>query len=212
MGKARHARKKTVKKWAVAIWIIVALFVAGMAWANAAVLFLSGNDIVSVQEARDAGADCILVLGARVDGKAPSAILEKRLECGVELYFEGAAPKLLLTGDGGQHRYDEVSVMQQYALDAGVPGEDILLDSEGYDTYSSLCRARDVLGIQNIFIVTQGYHMDRALYIAKMIGLDARGVTAEGQAEGQWFRSLREVIARAKDYAVCIIKPAPTEF
>lgn len=212
MSRARHARKKPVKKWAVVIWIVAVLFAAGMIWTNAAVLFLSKNDVVSVQEAQNRGADCILVLGARVDGDVPGTILKRRLERGVELYFEGAAPKLLLTGDGGQHRYDEVSVMQRYALDAGVPGEDILLDREGFDTYSSLRRAGDVFGIQNVLIVTQSYHMDRALYIAGMMGLDARGVTAESQAEGQWFRNLREVIARAKDYVICIFKPLPTQF
>ena len=212
MGRARHARKKAIKKWIVVIWIVAFLFAAGMIWTNTAMLISSKNDIVSAQEAQSSGAEGILVLGARVDGDVPGAILTRRLERGVELYFNGAAPKLLLTGDGGQHRYDEVSVMQRYALNAGVPAEDILLDREGFDTYSSLKRAKDVFGIQSVVIVTQNYHMDRALYIAGKMGMDARGVTAESQAEGQWFRNLREVAARVKDYIICIFKPSPTHF
>jgi SanA protein len=139
-------------------------------------------------------------------------ILENRLKTGVELYRQGAAPKLLLTGDGGRHRYDEVSVMQQYALDAGVPAKDIILDRDGFDTYSSIYRAKAVYDMTSVLIVTQSYHMPRALFDARALGLQALGAQAQGQAEEQWLRDLREVAARAKDYVVCIFKPVPVQY
>lgn len=212
MGRAGHVQKKRTKHLAAAAWIAVAVVAAGLIFTNAAVLFQPGKTIVNAQEARETGADCILVLGARVDGGVPGAILQSRLETGVELYRLGAAPKLFLTGDGGQHRYDEVDAMRKYALDAGVRAQDIVVDDEGFDTYSSIYRAKSVFGFASAIIVTQPYHLPRALYIAHELGLAAFGVETKNEAEGQWFRDLREIAARAKDWAVCILKPAPKQF
>jgi len=204
LKKARHSTKKPHRKRIAALWILAALFAAGLAWTNIAVLYQPGQDTAGVRDEQGTEAECILVLGARVDGSAPSVILENRLLTGVELYRQGAAPKLLLTGDGGQRRYDEVSVMQQYALDAGVPAEDIVLDREGFNTYTSLTRAKDLYGIKSMIIVTQSYHMPRALYDARALGIEAKGAMAQGQAEEQWYRDLREIAARAKDYILCL--------
>lgn len=207
MGKAKHSDQN--KKWTTAVWMIIAALAACAAWANGAMLASSGRYIVSAQEAQTFQADCILVLGARVDGDVPSLILKNRLSCGVDLYFQEDAAKLLLTGDGGENRYDEVSVMQSYALQSGVSGQDILLDRKGFDTYDSIYRAKELYGVRRVVIVTQSYHLYRALYIARALGLEARGVAAEPQKDGQLLRDLREVIARCKDFAACMVKPQP---
>ena len=156
-------------------------------------------------------ADCILVLGAgvREDGSV-SDMLKDRLDYGIALYKAGAAPKILMSGDHGQEHYDEVNTMKQYAIKQGVPSEDIFMDHAGFSTYESMYRAKEIFGAGRIVAVTQKYHMYRALYIAKQLGLSAEGVSsAPRQYRGQSMREARELLARAKDFFVCMVKPAP---
>lgn len=156
--------------------------------------------------------DCIMVLGAAVnpDG-TPSPILEDRLKTGVSLYHRGVAPKLLLTGDDGQVEYNEVQAMKNYAVSAGVPEEDIFLDHAGFSTYDSVYRASYVFNIESAVVVTQEYHLYRTLYSCKKMGIEALGVGADQEVySGQEYREVREVLARVKDFVMCIIKPEPT--
>lgn len=168
--------------------------------------------ILSAEAAAAWEADCILVLGAGVrEGGRPSAMLAERLDAAVELYGSGAAPKLLMSGDHGREHYDEVNVMKDWALAAGVPSEDVFMDHAGFSTYESIYRARDVFQARRVLIVTQQYHLYRALYIASALGLEARGVACDTQRYyGQFYRELREVLARDKDVLQCILKPEPT--
>ena len=169
--------------------------------------------MIDIKEAAEWGsADCILVLGCQVrsDG-TPSLMLSDRLDLGIELYNIGAAPKLLMSGDHGQVEYNEVSAMKQYATDTGIASEDIFMDHAGFSTYESIYRAKEIFGVEKIIIVSQEYHLYRALYIADNLGLEAYGVAAEGQNyAGQSMRDFREVLARAKDFATVVIKPEPT--
>ena len=156
-------------------------------------------------------ADCILVLGAgiRTDG-SPSPMLQDRLNTGIELYQNGAAPKLLMSGDHGRKKYNEVQTMKDIALDQGVPSEDVFMDHAGFSTYDSLYRARDVFQTRKVIIVTQKYHLYRALYIARSLGLDAWGVSADTRRyRGQSQRDFREILARDKDFFVSVFKPLP---
>ena len=157
-------------------------------------------------------ADCILVLGCYVNEKGePSAMLTDRLRRGLELYDAGAAPKLLMSGDHGQHTYDEVNAMKTYALNAGVPSEDIFLDHAGFSTYESIYRLKAVFGAKKVIIVSQKYHLHRALQIANAFGLEAYGVAADYRTySGQTYRDLREILARDKDFVKSIFKPKPT--
>lgn len=155
--------------------------------------------------------DCILVLGAgvREDG-SPSHMLEDRLKTAIALYQAGVAPKLLMSGDHGRVDYDEVNVMRQYALDAGVPSEDIFMDHAGFSTYDSIYRARDIFLADQILVVTQGYHLPRALYIADALGVKAEGISADLRMyAGQLGRDIREAAARVKDFGYALLKPAP---
>jgi len=138
-------------------------------------------------------------------------MLADRLDCGIRLYESGASDRLLMSGDHGREEYDEVNVMKDYAVQAGISSEAVFMDHAGFSTYESLYRARDIFQCKRILIVTQGYHMYRALYIAESLGLDAQGVASDPRAyAGQAMREVREIAARVKDFAMCIVKPLPT--
>ena len=156
--------------------------------------------------------DCIIVLGCLVKSDAtPSDMLADRLSVGIDLYNHNAAPKLLMSGDHGQTDYDEVNVMKACAIAAGVPSEDVFMDHAGFSTYESILRAKEIFGADKIIIVTQEYHLYRALYIANALGIDAYGVSADLRTySGQTKRDIREVLARVKDVGYSIFKPDPT--
>ena len=155
--------------------------------------------------------DCILILGAGIWGDKPSPMLQDRLDEGVKLYKEGIASKIIMSGDHGREEYDEVNIMKEYAINKGVPSEDIFMDHAGFSTYESIYRAKEIFDADNIVIVTQEYHLYRALYIADKLDINAHGVNSDPRKySGQTFRELREILARNKDFINCIIKPKPT--
>lgn len=166
--------------------------------------------ILSPEQAAGLQVDCILVLGAgvRPDGQ-PSPLLQDRLDRGIELYRLGASERLLMSGDHGRKDYDEVGTMKQYAMGEGVPAEAIFLDHAGFSTYESIYRARDIFQVDTMLIVTQEYHLYRALYLAERLGVEAYGVAANGRTSGQWGRDLREVLARCKDVLYGLFQPPP---
>lgn len=168
--------------------------------------------IITAQEAKKlSDVDCIIVLGAGVYGdQTPSPMLEDRLLRGIELYQKDCGPKLLMSGDHGGLYYDEVNVMKDYAVGQGVPSDDIFMDHAGFSTYESMYRAKEIFGADKIIIVTQRYHISRALYLAKAMGIDAYGVAAEDiDYAGQYSRDVREFFARGKDFVSAIFKPRP---
>ena len=155
--------------------------------------------------------DCILILGAGIRGNSPSPMLQDRLEEGINLYKDGVAPKIIMSGDHGRKEYDEVNIMKEYAVNSGVPSEDIFMDHAGFSTYESIYRVKEIFGADNIVIVTQKYHLYRALYIADKLGIKAKGIKSNHRIySGQLFRELREILARNKDFINCITKPVPT--
>jgi vancomycin permeability regulator SanA len=155
--------------------------------------------------------DCILVLGAGIWGDKPSPMLQDRLDTAIKLYKDGVSNKIIMTGDHGTKEYDEVNIMKQYAIDAGIPSEDIFMDHAGFSTYESIYRARDIFKVKNMVIVTQEYHLYRALYIANSLGVKSYGVNSDPrQYAGQLYREAREILARNKDFIYGIVKPKPT--
>lgn len=156
--------------------------------------------------------DCIVVLGCQVrsDG-TPSHMLEDRLKRGVALYHSGAAPKLLMSGDHGTDGYDEVNAMKRFAVEANVPSENVFMDHAGFSTYETVYRAKEIFEADKILIVTQQYHLYRALYIAEALGIEAYGVASDyRQYSGQTNRDIREILARVKDFGMSVIQPEPT--
>ncbi len=169
------------------------------------------KDILSPETAADWGADCVLVLGAGLlpDG-SPNLMLTERIETGVRLYELGAAPKLLMSGDHAHADYDEVNPMKEGAVSRGVPSEDVFMDHAGLSTYDSVYRAGAVFGAERVIVVTQAYHLPRSLYIARALGLEAVGVPCDtARYRGQFFRDVREVLARDKDFVKSIFRPEP---
>lgn len=180
---------------------------------NAHVKRVAGKYILTEEEAGQlSGTDCILVLGCLVrPGGMPSQMLKDRVDQGILLYNGGAAPKLLMSGDHGREEYDEVNTMKRVAMEAGIPSSDIFMDHAGFSTYESMYRARDVFAAEKIVIVTQKYHLYRAVYAARRLGLDAYGVASDPRSYGgQTYRELREILARNKDFVTGLLKPKPT--
>ena len=186
--------------------ILLALCVLGTALAfgvSGWVVLHERNSILSAEDAPPEDMDCILVLGCGVDAQGrPKPMLHDRMTVAVELYEKGWADKLLLSGDNSGPVYNEVGAMETFALEHGVPNEALLLDNEGFNTDASIRRARDVFGMERVVIVTQEYHLFRALFLAESYGLEASGVSATLRTYGpkQVIWSLREVLARDKDF------------
>lgn len=168
------------------------------------------ESIVDADSAYPGEADCILILGAGVrDDGTPSNMLEDRILTGVELYNKSGV-KLLMSGDHGRGDYDEVNCMKDYAMSLEVPAEDIFMDHAGFSTYESLFRAKEIFGAEKLVIVTQKYHLYRALYIAKSLGIEAVGIPSDLRTYyGQSMRETREFAARVKDFIYTVIKPNP---
>ena len=155
--------------------------------------------------------DCIIVLGAGIWGDKPSPMLQDRLDEAIKLYNEGLAPKIIVTGDHGQKGYDEVNIMKEYAINKGIPSEDIFMDHAGFSTYESIYRSKEIFKVKKAIIVTQEYHLYRALHIANVLKIDAVGVGADPRKySGQLYRDLREILARNKDFFQAIFKVKPT--
>lgn len=164
---------------------------------------INDNDVVLIDNI-----DAIVILGCKAYSDHPSLMLEKRLDKGIDLYHKNGN-KLILTGDHGTKGYDEVNVMKNYALDKEIPSEDIFLDHAGFTTYDSLYRIKEVFNAKKIVIVTQKYHLYRALYIAKHLGIEAYGIIADDiPYKGIMIKNeIREILSRDKNFFKVLIKP-----
>jgi vancomycin permeability regulator SanA len=161
-------------------------------------------------EASERHVDMIVVLGAGVRGDEPSDVLRDRLQTALQLYQAGRATKILVTGDHARKDYDEPGAMARWLIAAGVPKRAIVLDHAGFDTYSSIVRAREVFGVTHAIIVTQRFHLSRALWVARSVGIDAEGAEADRQAYrgALWFEA-REVLSRTKAWVDVVVGRRP---
>lgn len=197
------------------------LLVAGLALASlplllVAAVWLTTADGRFVDPSRVPSERVALVFGAgvRPDGQ-PTPMLAGRVDTAVELYRTGRVDKLLMTGDNSRRDYDEVGAMKRHAIEQGVPPGDVALDHAGFSTYESCYRARAVFGLRRALLVTQAYHLPRALYTCRSLGLDAIGVGAPDWGiypESLLVRySLREAIATLNALVqVNVTHPRPT--
>jgi len=192
--------------WLVSLGLIGLALILGI---NALVYYPGRALLVDPAAAEEA--EAVMVLGALVfpDGR-PSAMLQDRLDTALALYQGGRAAKILLTGDHGQVEYDEVNGMRRYLEEKGVPPEDIFMDHAGFDTYDSMYRARAVFQARKLIVVTQEFHLPRALWIAKRLGLSAQGVVADRRpyARAQYYE-WRELLARVKAFGEVVIGRDP---
>lgn len=196
------------------IIVIVTLIIVGIIAVfgiNQYVKIVANKNII--QEVENANnSDAILVLGCQVmeDGSL-SLMLKDRLDKAVELYKQGTAEKIIVSGDHGREEYDEVNAMKSYLIENEIPSENIFMDHAGFSTYESLYRAGYIFKVEKLTVVTQEYHLYRAVYIGNKLGIETYGVPAEKTLYyGQTSREIREILARDKDFVKCIFKSKPT--
>lgn len=185
---------------ALALLGALLLSFAGVIAANALVVISSsGDDTKDVAKLRHA--QVALVLGAQVqpDGRM-SAMLADRVSQAVALWRAGKVDRILVSGDHHRWAYDEPGTMRNALLAAGVPAAAIFTDHAGFNTWASMVRARKVFDVQSAIVVTQGFHMARALYLGRAAGLSVQGLDSDLRGYGgQGTKSgLREVLARVK--------------
>jgi vancomycin permeability regulator SanA len=150
--------------------------------------------------------DCVLVLGAGLQSDGtPSHMLEDRIKVGVEVFKKTGAEVLLMSGDRSSEYYDEPAAMKKYAEEMGVDPSEIIMDKSGFSTYESIMRVKEEYGFDNIIVITQKYHLYRALYIADSFDVNAVGVSADLRPyRNQFVREVREILARVKDFVLCL--------
>jgi SanA protein len=146
-----------------------------------------------------------IVLGASVHGDELSEALRGRMEVAMALYKDGFVKEILLSGDGTNHHYSETAAMKKYALMGGIPQENLLTDEKGYNTYLTMLRAHDVFNARSAYVITQNFHLVRAVWVAKQCGIEAQGVGA-GSIQDPWYYDIREYFARVKDYMQVVLK------
>lgn len=173
------------------------------------------GDVHTIAQIEESGEryDAIVVLGASVyaDG-TPSDILADRLEVAVDLYLSGAGETIIVSGDNRSDNYNESDAMKDYCVSLGVPAEKISVDHAGYDTYASMYRAHFVYGADSAIVVTQAYHLYRALFIANGLGMRSIGVAADkGSYDNQFMYSVREVFAKDKDFFKTLLAVEPDD-
>ncbi len=203
---------KNMKYLFILIILIITIILIFIIFINFYVINSTKNNILEKEKISEKeNFDCILILGAGIWGNNPSPMLEDRLIQGISLYKERIAPKIIMSGDHGKEEYNEVQVMKDYAIKEGVPSEDIFMDHAGFSSYDSIYRAKEIFGAKKILIITQQYHLYRALHIAKKLELEAYGVASNlREYPNQLFREIREIFARNKDFVKCYFKPEPT--
>ncbi len=171
-----------------------------------------GKLLENLEENTEEKADAVLVLGAKVKANGEmSPMLKERVDLGIEIYQKGLAKKIIMSGDHGREDYDEVNTMKSYAVEQGVPSEDIFMDHAGFSTYESMYRAKEIFQTDTVIVVTQKYHLYRAIYDAQAFSMKATGVACDQAVyHGDRYRKLREMLARVKDFGYTILKPEPT--
>lgn len=200
--------KKKIIKTVLCVLIVPIVYLLCV---NTYIIIYAGRYMAEPEHITEKQADAVIILGAgvRADGSL-SPMLRERLDMGIRLYRQGAADCLLVSGDHGRKEYDEVNAMKSYAMENGVPSERIFMDHAGFSTYETMYRAKEIFQVKKAIVVTQKYHMYRSLYIAEKLGIDAEGVPCDTRDyAGQLYRSLREILARNKDFLTVIFKPEP---
>lgn len=193
---------KTLGKFALTVLLLMILAVVSM---NMFAILSTHSQVMQVEEidpsvSKDVP---ILVLGAGVvDNEYPSQILANRLDKAYEIHLAHLDNPLIMTGDHSDQYYNEVSVMKNYLVDKGISSNQIYLDHVGLSTYASLYRFKEIIGGDKVIVVTQGYHLSRALMIANGIGIKAVGVASDEVKSTRFDREVREVLARCKDFFV----------
>jgi SanA protein len=180
-------------------------------WANLRVS-QAGENRVFTESENACQAQAVLILGALVypDGRLSDILLDRTITA-LEAYQAGRAEKILISGDHGRRGYDEVGAVRDYLLEQGVPPEDIFTDHAGFDTRDSLYRAREIFQADSLIIVTQNFHLPRALFLADDVGIQACGLSADRHIYATArLNAIREPLAIVKAYWEALWNTKPT--
>jgi SanA protein len=180
---------------------LAALALLFVAVVNVAIVVGTRDDVTTVARARPA--QVAIVLGARAyPGGGMSPMLGDRVATAAELYRAGRVSKVIVSGDHGTWTYDEPGTMRDALVARGVPPQDVFTDHAGFETWATMRRAHEVFGVRSAIVVSQGFHLPRALYLAHAAGLEAQGVPADLRSYGPSETSsrVREVVARVKAF------------
>lgn len=202
--KRLHKKKPSLLKVIFAcLSLLAAAALLAVGILNAVVIGTTAENIRAFSE--EEGYGVAVVFGAKVhEGGTLSAMLEDRMKEAVALYHAGKVQKILVSGDG-RGEWSETKHMKAYAIANGVAEKDIIEDGEGYSTLETVTRAKELFGIEKCVLVTQKYHLYRAMYAAESMGMDVVGAASNPRPYyGQFYRDLREILARAKDFTLCI--------
>lgn len=207
------ARPKSIPRCIGRVFLILILILLILyLGVNAFVLLYAGRYILTPEEAAEKHADCALILGANVYSSGQlSPMLYDRVYTGVSLYTDGAVDRLIVSGDHGQIEYDEVNAMKGTAVELGIPADAVFMDHAGFSTYESAYRAKAVFGADKVIFVSQKYHLYRTIFIARHLGIEAWGVSADlRDYRNDLYNNLRESLARCKDLVFTLFRPKPT--
>ncbi|MBI4253247.1 YdcF family protein [Candidatus Uhrbacteria bacterium] len=191
--------------------IIITLFAAAVFGTYASIQYTYSKRIVSFDGVPDPVPDVALVLGASIKSRKPNSVLQERLDIAAQLYEAGKIKKLLLSGDNRTVDHNEPQAMKEYLMEKGIPEQDMVLDHAGRRTYDSCYRAKEIFQIESALIVTQGFHLPRALYLCNRLGIEALGVAADTQYPMRWLQSyIREIPATIRGWIdITLLKPTP---
>lgn len=204
-----------MKTFVRTVSVLILSFLAAIVMINGIVILYAKSRIIDEETALNTlhphTFDAVIVLGAGVRNNRPSPLLTERLDTGIRLYRAGLADTLILSGDSEDAaNYDEVSVMVAYAVENGVPEEAILRDDLGLNTHRTVYRAKTLFRVEKYLLVSQNYHLERAMFLSGHFGSHAVGVSCDKtRFYGQFYRDLREIPARVKDFFIGIFQIAP---
>lgn len=202
-------KNKKIKIFVISVLCVGILCAGAVIGINAYMISYVSDYLIEADDLENYSFDCITVLGAGLWDGEPSPMLKERLDFALEAYKTGCSTKFLMSGDHGREDYDEVNAMKDYVVENGADKDSVFLDHAGFSTYETMYRARDVFKVEKTLIVTQKYHLYRAVYNARKLGLDAYGYYREEKIYSVK-NDIREAAARVKDFFYCIEKPKPT--
>ncbi len=151
--------------------------------------------------------EAIVVLGSLVEDGEPLPVVRERLDTAAYLYDKGLSRRIIVSGHGGIESTSEVQVMKNYLMEQGIPSYRIFIDHDGQSTYRSMLSLKEVFNLKNVIIVSQKYHLPRAIFLGRQNGIEVYGYPAAQQKKTSYYQQVREYFARNKDYVQNILKP-----
>lgn len=201
LPRTRAGRRRLVQ----AVMAVCALALLPAAWTHVA----AGDRLRTTADVPRT--EVAVVFGAGLRDGEPSRYLAHRLDAAAKLYHEGRVEVLLVTGDNSREDYDEPDAMRAYLTRRGVPGMRIVSDYAGFDTWDSCVRAKKIFGVDRAVLVTQGFHVRRAVALCRAAGVDSYGVGVDAEHDLTWYYgSTREVFAAGKAALEAVFQPDPT--